>query len=98
MIEKSNVISTVKKRLKKLNPGQGVDLRTYKRDRSVVILKQEDGILEVIQNGYENETFNIPETKLAKLLQKLLKIEFPRSNKVRIYRLESGIRPIPRKI
>ncbi|WP_029897222.1 hypothetical protein [Desulfohalovibrio reitneri] len=88
MIDKVNAIDTVLTRLDKLEPGQALDLRTYKRNRSVVILKRDAERLTVVQDGYEKNTFEITRPKLKKTLKTLLKKEFPRSTKVRLYTLD----------
>ncbi|MBW2010293.1 MAG: hypothetical protein JRI32_01225 [Deltaproteobacteria bacterium] len=85
MIDKTKIIDTVIGRLKKLPNGHYIDIRTYKRNRSVVIVKKNTKELCVIENGFSKERFNIKAEKLKKLLKTLLKKEFPRSHKVRLY-------------
>lgn len=85
MIDKTKIIDTVIERLKKLPNGHYIDIRTYKRNRSVVIVKKNTKELFVIENGFSKERFNIKAEKLKKLLKTLLKKEFPRSHKVRLY-------------
>lgn len=68
-------------KLKKLNPGGRVELLTFKKDRSVVIIKKDFDIYDVIEDGFNNKVFeNIKFDNLEKLLKNLKKIEFPRSN------------------
>lgn len=85
MIDKDKIIDTVRERLKKLPVGHYLDLRTYKRNRSVIIVKKGEENLLVIENGYYQERFHLKEEKLNKLLKTLLRKEFPRSNKIRLY-------------
>ncbi len=85
MIDKTKIIDTVTERLKNLPIDHYLDLRTYKRNRSVMIVKRNGDELDVIQNGYEFKKYNVKAEKLKKLLKTLLKKEFPRSNKVRLY-------------
>ncbi len=85
MIDKSSVIKTVLAKLNKLPVGHYLDLRTYKRDRSVIIVKQEAEDLLVIEDGFYQDSFAVNNAKLKGLLKTLLKKEFPRSNKVRLY-------------
>ena len=85
MIDKTKIIDTVQERLKKLPVGNYLDLRTYKRNRSVIIVKMDRDNLLVIENGYFKERFKIKAEKLKKLLKTLLKKEFPRSRKIRLY-------------
>ena len=85
MISKTRIIETVFKRLEGLPTGHYLDLRTYKRNRSVIIAKKSEGELLVIENGYFKDRFRIKPEKLKKLLKTLLKKEFPRSRKIRLY-------------
>ena len=72
-------------RLKKLPTGHYLDLRTYKRNRSVIIIKNTEDDFMIIQDGYFKERFQLKSEKLKKLLNSLLRKEFPRSHKVRLY-------------
>ncbi len=102
MIDKTKIIDTVLERLPKLPKNHYLDLRTYKRNRSVIIVKKADEELLVIQDGYEKQRFKIKGAKLKKLLKTLLKKEFPRSNKIRLYTMgefdETEAAEIKRKI
>ncbi|MGL1862810.1 MAG: hypothetical protein OCC46_09850 [Pseudodesulfovibrio sp.] len=85
MIDKAGAIPTILTKLKKLPIGHGLDLRTFKRDRSVVILRMADDEYTVKENGFQKETFATDLKGMRKLLKTLLKREFPRSNKIRVY-------------
>ncbi|MBN1842699.1 MAG: hypothetical protein JW883_10515 [Deltaproteobacteria bacterium] len=85
MIDKAKIIDTVCERLKKLPLGHYLDLQTYKRNRSLLIARMDEGDLLVIENGYFKERFRVRPEKLKKLLKTLLKKEFPRSQKIRLY-------------
>ena len=87
MLDKSAVIQAVQSKLDKMPSGHALDLRTYKRNRSVIILKQTEDAYLIIENGFSQGRFSVPAGKLKKTLQKLLKKEFPRSRKVRVYDL-----------
>ncbi|WP_291328174.1 hypothetical protein [Desulfovibrio sp. UCD-KL4C] len=52
MIDKDSAIETVMRKLKKVQIGQGLDLRTYKRDRSVVIMRSAEDSSSVIEDGF----------------------------------------------
>ncbi|WP_320174420.1 hypothetical protein [Maridesulfovibrio sp.] len=85
MIDKDSAIESVMRKLKKIQVGKGLDLRTYKRDRSVVILRKGEDSFLVIEDGFDTERFTEDFKGVKRLLKKLLKKEFPRSNKIRIY-------------
>ena len=85
MIGKTKIIDAVCERLEKLPLGHYIDLKTYKRNRTVIIVKIDEKALLVIEDGYFKNRFLITYDKLKKLLKTLLKKEFPRSKKIRLY-------------
>ena len=88
MIDKTSIIDTVCERLKTLPISHCLDLRTYKRNRSVMIAKLAEDDLLVIENGFFKARFRVRPEKLRKLLKTLMKKEFPRSRKIRLYVLD----------
>ena len=85
MIDKTKILQTVEDRLKKLPVGHYIDLRTYKRNRSVLIVKNSATEYTFIEDGYAEERFRIHSERLRKMLSILLRKEFPRSHKIRLY-------------
>jgi hypothetical protein len=85
MIDKDKIIGTVVEKLKKLPVEHYLDLRTYKRNRSVVIVKKSEDDFLIIEDGYFHEIYHLRLDKLKKTLKTLLKKEFPRSHKIRLY-------------
>ncbi|WP_320170900.1 hypothetical protein [Maridesulfovibrio sp.] len=75
------------RKLGKLPVGHCIDLRTYKRNRSLLILNTGNGCFRIHQNGYENAIHEAAPESIRKILKTLFKKEFPRSNKIRIYEL-----------
>lgn len=67
----------------------GVELLTYKRNRGISITKDQKCLLHVREWGYHDEEWVIEQSSLSKRLKILLKREFPRSRKVRLYQLKS---------
>ncbi|MEJ2236446.1 MAG: hypothetical protein P8X67_21290 [Syntrophobacterales bacterium] len=85
MIDKSKIIETVHEKLRNLPTGHYLDLRTYKRNRSVIIAKMGEDDLLIIEDGYFTERFRLKPEKLSKALKTILRKEFPRSRKIRLY-------------
>jgi hypothetical protein len=85
MIDKDKIIETVAAKLKKLPVGHYLDLRTYKRNRSIVIVKKSEDDFLIIEDGYFQEKYHLKSDKMKKTLKTLFKKEFPRSHKVRLY-------------
>lgn len=102
MIDKTKIIDAVTERLKNLPTGHYLDLRTYKRNRSILIVKMDEDDLLIIEDGFFKERFRINSDKLRKLLSALLRKEFSRSHKIRLYPMgrfmEKEIQNIKRKV
>ena len=102
MIDKDKIIETVIEKLKKLPFEHYLNLRTYKRNRSLIIVKKSEDDLVIIEDGYYQERFHIQSDKLKKTLTTLLRKEFPRSHKIRLYVMgkfsEEEAKNIARKI
>ena len=101
MIDKATAIETVMRKLKKLPVGHAIDLRTFKRNRSVVIARTGEDAFDVVEKGFAQERFLVGLDRMKKLLKILLKREFPRSTKIRVYDLgpaEADIHIVRKKI
>ena len=85
MIEKGNVIAAVLARLKKLSVGEHLDVRSYKRDRSVLIIRHDSSTVRILERGFFEEEHMVEAVQLKKTLKLIVKREFPRSNKLRLY-------------
>jgi hypothetical protein len=88
MIDKANAIAVIMTRAKKLAIGRGFDLRTFKRDRSIIVRRVSNDVFHVLEDGFQTHQYETDFIGLKKLLKALLKREFPRSNKIRVYNLE----------
>ncbi|SDN61983.1 hypothetical protein [Desulfonauticus submarinus] len=86
MLDKENILTKIIPKLKKLYPNEGIILATYKRNRTLTIIFKEESYL-FIQKGYENKSYFVKPSQLKKQLKKVLKTEFPRSRKIRVYPL-----------
>lgn len=73
--------------LTKLTPPQGLEILSYKRNRGITILRLDDQTFLVRERGYGEFEYRVSAADLPKLLKSMMKREFPRSRKVRIYQL-----------
>ena len=87
MIDRVTAVSAVLRRLEKLPDGHCLDLRTYKRNRSVLLVRRAADDYLVVQDGYDRARYETDLAGLPRLLKTLLKKEFPRSTKIRLYDL-----------
>ena len=82
MLDIKNFTKVTLEKLKKFNIWDQLELLTYKKDRKIIITKTDYSKFHIIEDGFEyNEFKNIDIKNLGKILKKLKKIEFPRSNK-----------------
>lgn len=89
MIVLTNLKSELKKRLKSLNVGNVLEITTYKRNRGLVISCLTDESYQLREFGYQENTEGpLTKEEVIKLSLKLAKIEFPRSQQVRLYQHE----------
>ena len=74
--------------LDRIEPPGGIELLSYKRNRSVAIICQHDGDYLVREKGYEEQEVAADRDQLPRLLKTLIKREFPRSRKVRLLKFQ----------
>ena len=84
MVDIFSAANTVIRRLAGVPEGSGIRMLTFKKDRSVTIIRIDAGTFRVIEQGFENREFVVEEKRLRKTVKNLLKREFPRSRKVRL--------------
>ena len=86
MIDKDIFIQVLLKKAKDLPVGDYLDIRTYKRNRSVLLIREGEDSYRIIENGFSKDEFTASFNDLKRIFKRLLRIEFPRSHKIRIYR------------
>ncbi|MEN8141357.1 MAG: hypothetical protein ABFR97_09065 [Thermodesulfobacteriota bacterium] len=87
MIGVNQVISSVRQRFKGLAVGEGLVVKTYKRDRGFSLRLLADEMVEIKEFGFVEQVRTVELARLAKELKVMVKREFPRSNKVWLQRL-----------
>jgi len=89
LVNIDSVLRHVLQKLEKLSPPRGIELLSYKRNRSIAVLLLEDQSFSVRERGYREEEQVLDKAGLAKHLRALIKYEFPRSRKVRLCQIEN---------
>jgi hypothetical protein len=84
LVNIATIIADTRRALKKIAPPGGIELLSYKRNRSIAIIKKTPHLLLIREHGYEEQEFELPTENLTKELKILIKREFPRSRKVRL--------------
>ena len=91
LVNIDSVLRNLLQKLKKLDPPQGIELLSYKRNRSIAVLLLDDGKILVRERGYRDNEQIIDKSLLSKHIKSLIKYEFPRSRKVRMYQVEDHL-------
>ena len=73
--------------LLKLAPEAGIEILSYKRNRGISVFRLSEGEFRVIEHGYLEQELRLGPKELGKALKTIIKREFPRSRKVRVYNL-----------
>ncbi len=75
--------------LDKITPPGGLELLSYKRDRSIALIHVENDRYRVIERGFEEQESLVDSAHLSRVLKTMIKQEFPRSHKVRLFKFSS---------
>jgi len=75
--------------LNKITPPGGVELLSYKRDRSIAMIRMENERYRIIERGFEDQESLVDSAHLSRVLKTMIKREFPRSRRVRLIRFSS---------
>ncbi len=81
--------SHVLRLLARTRPPAGIELLSYKRDRSIIFICLQEGGYRVIERGFVQQDCIVEASALSRLLKTLIRREFPRSHKVRLLKFSS---------
>lgn len=85
-----NIESALKQavsRLSRMPPPEGLEILSYKRNRSVYLMRKDEGSILIRERGFVEQELVVGLDELQKKLKPIFKTEFPRSRKVRIYHI-----------
>jgi len=91
LVNIDSVLRNLLQKLEKLHPPQSIELLSYKRNRSIAVLLLDDGKILVRERGYRDAEQVVEKSLLPRHLRLLIKYEFPRSRKVRIYQVDNPL-------
>lgn len=86
LINVESVLLSVKQHLKKCSEGEGIEIMSYKRNRSIAVIALDGSKFEILEKGYVEARYQVEQSELDKKMKVLLKREFPRSRKLRIFK------------
>ncbi|WP_297482772.1 hypothetical protein [uncultured Photobacterium sp.] len=84
----SQLFHTFRRELPIMVAGEAIEARTFKKDRGIVVLKQDTDHFVFNQFGFDNQTLTLNSVGLLKQLKKSIVKEFPRSNMAWIVHFE----------
>ena len=87
LLNREAVVKKIVTAIPKLELSHGFEILSYKRDRGIDILRMGEESVWIREHGYREEDFELPLAELAKRLKSLIKYEFPRSRKLRVYQI-----------
>jgi len=91
LVNIDTILFDVKRYLKDCPVGGGLEILSYKRNRTVAIVVVKEGNFTVIEKGYQEVTLTASSDNLLKKLKPILKREFPRSRKLRLYKFQQQV-------
>jgi hypothetical protein len=88
LVNIGTVLAHALRLLDKTGPPGGIELLSYKRNRTVTILHNgHSGMYYFRERGYEEQDLTVTARELPRLLKSAIRREFPRSRKVRIFKI-----------
>ena len=73
MIDKEVFLRFIIQKAEKLPVGHYLDIRTYKRNRSVLLIKEGENFFRIIKNGFYQNEFKSSFKELKKIFKKTFK-------------------------
>jgi len=73
--------------LKRCSAGGGMELMSYKRNRTIAVIKVTSENYRLLEKGYVVGETTVNLAQVEKKLKKIMKREFPRSRKIRLHKL-----------
>ncbi len=83
MVSSNGILRTTMAMIRKLKPGYEVELKTFKKDRGLEIIRTEDDHIFLVETGYENKKIELEGSNMEKTIKDAFYREFPRSHQVR---------------
>lgn len=74
--------------IKSCPANSGMELMSYKRNRTIAITSLGHKKFLLIEKGYTEDEYEVDIAELPKILKKAMKREFPRSRKVRLVKFD----------
>jgi len=89
LIAINSVLKHTLQLLAKIEPSEGIELLSYKRNRTVSIIILPGDKVMIRERGYIDQTLTVSRNDVSKIVKAMIKREFPRSRKVRVFKLSN---------
>lgn len=80
----------VEQRVKQIGIGDALKVESFKRDRWIEFTRNHDDTYSIVEHGFFIATLTVSSEGLKKEIRRLVDIEFPHSNQLRIHVSRSG--------
>ncbi|WP_237265183.1 hypothetical protein [Thermoplasma sp. Kam2015] len=83
MISSSGAVRDISSMVRKLKPGYEIEMKTFKKDRGIEIVKMDDGSLSINEFGFRTAEYHTSADDFDRLFKDIYQREFPRSHEIR---------------
>lgn len=87
LVNIDNILQETLRAIKNCPANSGIELMSYKRNRSISLIRLSDTTYLFEERGYQDQQKTIEHDQLSKMLKQACKREFPRSRKVRMFKI-----------
>ena len=85
LVNIQSVLRLALQKLENMSPPSGLELLSYKRNRTIAVTVAGHEKYMVRERGYVEQEVTVHLNELPRVLKTMIKREFPRSRKVRVY-------------
>ncbi len=80
----------VEQRVKQIGVGDTLKVESFKRDRWIQFTRNGEDTYSIVEHGFASGTITVSSAELKGEIRRLVEVEFPRSNQLRIHVARSG--------
>ena len=84
-ISARSAAKVVEQRVKQISAGDMLKVESFKRDRWIQFTRNEDDTYDIVEHGFSSAMLTVSSADLKGEIKRLIDVEFPRSNQLRIH-------------
>ncbi len=81
-VSSRSAVKTAETMVKRLKPGNQLSIVNFKKDRSVRVVRDSDGGLLVVEDGFRQVSQKTDDMAVGNILKEAIHYEFPRSHEL----------------